>query len=496
METKKNTKNLLDDEGLPIPRGALCGKCLPARYFLAIFASFGMASIYILRNNLSVAIIAMMNHTAIAIIKNQTEDLNLYNNTEDCPARKSVNLDPTPEEDGTFIWDPHLQGHALSSYFWGYMISQVPGGRIAELYSSKWVMFTAVTTNVVLTLLLPPLVRLHYAAIIVIRILQGAAGGVSYPCMHVMLANWAPPREKVTIVSIVYAGSSLGTVVSLLSTGLIAEALGWDYAFYIIGGICGLWCFVWGFYIHDSPAEQPYISEKERYYIMRSVHPDSLSSEDLRTMKRKPLPCKEIMKSVPFWACLIGHVCATWGWLLVLTELPHYLSQVPKFDLRHNAFLSAFPFLTQWAFTIILSRILDFLKIKGIISNTMLRKIATSFATIIPSCMVIGLCYVGCNPYASVALMTLAITFSGGMFCGVFSNHIDLAPNFAGTLMGITNTISTLTGIVVPVFVGHVTKYDTSIASWRIVFWVTVGFYAIEWLVFIIFGSGELQEWN
>lgn len=43
------------------------------------------------------------------------------------------------------------------------------------------------------------------------------------------------------------------------------------------------------------------------------------------------------------------------------------------------------------------------------------------------------------------------------MFCGFLGNHIDIAPNYAGTLMALTNTAATLPGIIMPIFVGTVT---------------------------------------
>lgn len=58
--------------------------------------------------------------------------------------------------------------------------------------------------------------------------------------------------------------------------------------------------------------------------------------------------------------------------------------------------------------------------------------------------------------------MTIAVMSIGGMYCGFLSNHIDIAPNYAGTLMAITNTVATIPGIVVPVFVGNLTQADVS----------------------------------
>jgi hypothetical protein len=44
----------------------------------------------------------------------------------------------------------------------------------------------------------------------------------------------------------------------------------------------------------------------------------------------------------------------------------------------------------------------------------------------------IGVCMSGCNKGAVVAFMIVATLFYGSMFAGVFSNHVDIASNYAG----------------------------------------------------------------
>lgn len=106
-------------------------------------------------------------------------------------------------EDGPFDWSEPLQGTILSCYFWGYFISQIPGARVAENFSAKWVMFFSVAINVVCTLLTPYMANLDYIAMILMRIGEGIGGGVTFPAMHVMLAAWAPPDERSIMSSIV-----------------------------------------------------------------------------------------------------------------------------------------------------------------------------------------------------------------------------------------------------------------------------------------------------
>lgn len=93
----------------------------------------------------------------------------------------------------------------------------------------------------------------------------------------------------------------------------------------------------------------------------------------------------------------------------------------------------------------------------GKITTTTARKTATSICTIIPGICLLALCYISCAHTAAVVIMTIGVIGMGGMFSGFLSNHIDIAPNYAGTLVAITNTAATIPGIIVPLFVGVIT---------------------------------------
>lgn len=178
--------------------------------------------------------------------------------------------------------------------------------------------------------------------------------------------------------------------------------------------------------------------------------------------KHPPVPWKSVFKSLPFYAILIAHTCSNWGWYMVLIELPTYMKSVLGFNISENAHLTALPFLCMWIFSLVLSKILDTLRARKTISTTFARKVATLIAFLVPMGCFLALSYIGCQRGVAVLLMTLAVTGVGGMFSGFLSNHIDIAPNFAGTLMAITNTVATIPGVVVPIFVGKLTESDVS----------------------------------
>lgn len=355
-----------------------------------------------------------------------------------------------------------MQGAILSCYFWGYFVSQIPGARIAEQFSAKYVMFFSVAINIICTLLTPIMAELHYGAMIAMRIGEGIGGGVTFPAMHVMLASWAPPNERSIMSAIVYAGTALGTVISMLMAGVLAGSLGWESVFYVMGGLGCIWLFLWLWLAQDTPSKQPLISIEERTMITTSLGGEE--NPHAHNAPKPPVPWKKVFTSGPFLAILIAHTCNNWGWYMLLIELPFYMKQVLQFNIKENAVVTAVPFLTLWFFSMFISKLLDTLRSKGVITTTNARKIATIISSGVPMCCLFALCFIGCERALAVALMGIAITSIGAMFCGFLSNHIDIAPNYAGTLMALTNTAATLGGIIVPIFVGHITHGNVSIS--------------------------------
>lgn len=56
----------------------------------------------------------------------------------------------------------------------------------------------------------------------------------------------------------------------------------------------------------------------------------------------------------------------------------------------------------------------------------------------------------------AVAMLTIGIGFNGFTYCGYMLNHMDLSPNFAGSLMGLTNSLANIMSILGPITVGYI----------------------------------------
>ena len=66
------------------------------------------------------------------------------------------------------------------------------------------------------------------------------------------------------------------------------------------------------------------------------------------------------------------------------------------------------------------------------------------------------------NAIITVCFMSIAVAFFGFSFTGFMVNPLDIAPKYAGIIIGISNCVSTMPGFIGPSLVGIITKNDVS----------------------------------
>ena len=144
------------------------------RHFLAIWMFTGLTLEFMLRGTLNVAIVSMANSTT-------AEHSEEGNHTDTCPYPGSDNETSLSRNPPEFYWDHGTQGFILSSFYYGYLVTQILGGYIAKRYGARFVMVFGVGGDAVFTLLTPLAARFDPIALVTIRVLQGFTE-VFYTC--------------------------------------------------------------------------------------------------------------------------------------------------------------------------------------------------------------------------------------------------------------------------------------------------------------------------
>ena len=63
---------------------------------------------------------------------------------------------------------------------------------------------------------------------------------------------------------------------------------------------------------------------------------------------------------------------------------------------------------------------------------------------------------------AAITCISLSLGCGGFAWAGFSINHLDIAPQYAAILMGISNTIGTIPGIISPVITGFIVQDGVS----------------------------------
>ncbi|CAH0564458.1 unnamed protein product [Brassicogethes aeneus] len=444
--------------------------------------------LYMIRVNMSILIIAMVEPGKSLDSKVFVPECSLKNNYTNDTGSHFDKYVSYPDYGPRYEWDKKLQGLILSAYFWGFTITGIPGGALAEKFGPTKVITISFLVSGGLTLLGPLAASWHAIALIVSRFLIGLFGGVVYPCLHSLVARWVPAQEKGKFMGALLGGA-MGTVCTWPLLGTVIENLGWNWGFFSNGAIVLLWCVAWIYFVRDSPTDHPRINITEKEYIEAGL--------GVTINKQKKIaPYKDIFTSIPFLALVVLHFGNLWGLFFLMTAGPTFMSSVLGFDLGHTGILAALPYLARLIFGFIFGSIGDFIRKHQWMSTTMTRKSFVFLSHIMPGLLLLGQTFTGCNANWAIILITLSLGLNGSSTLTNLQNSQDLAPNFAATLYGIINCIGSTTGFISPLIVGYLTSKHNGLDEWHIIFYIGSSVYIACAIFFIFFGSGDLQPWN
>ncbi|KAK9870669.1 hypothetical protein WA026_008229 [Henosepilachna vigintioctopunctata] len=384
-----------------------------------------------------------------------------------------------------FDWNSKMQGYVLSSFFYGYITTQLLGGWLASRIGGKTLFGVGVGATAMMTVITPFVAKMNIYLLIALRTLEGIFEGVTYPAMHAVWSQWAPPLERSRLSTIAMSGAYAGTVISMLVCALLAEWFGWQSIFYVFGVVGLIWFAVWQFVVSEKPREDMKISKEELKYITTC-----LGSAENEVIDR---PWKSILTSVPVWAIVAANFTENWGFYTFLTQLPKYMKDILNFDLAKTGIMTALPYLAMTIMLPLSGQLADRLLLKNLLTATQVRKLFTCGAFLAQAVFVLCASYVSSVPAVLICLI-LAGGFGSFAYAGYCVNYLDVAPKHASILMGIGNTFGSLPGILSPIFFGYVVTTPTK-QEWQIVFFVSSGIYLTGCVVYGLFSSGELQAW-
>lgn len=217
-------------------------------------------------------------------------------------------------------WSKTESGTILSSFFWGYTLTQVLGGYLADLYGGEKIIFISAIGWSTITFLMPNIINvpktwnysIHF--IVFIRILNGAFQGVHFPACSSITSQNLSSDERTSFFSILMSGSAVGTLLTGILGSLVLDFFGWETVFKFLGFLGLFWTILLRYHTMSS----------ERNRIINVSQP-SLSMKGASPAEE--VPWLYLLSKRQLWACLLAHSCENNCFFVLLSWLPTFFNE-------------------------------------------------------------------------------------------------------------------------------------------------------------------------
>ncbi|XP_050085285.1 vesicular glutamate transporter 1 [Anopheles aquasalis] len=388
-----------------------------------------------------------------------------------------------------YNWTVAMESAVDSSFFWGYLVTQVPGGFLASMFPANRIFGTAIAMSAFLNLLVPGAMMLHPTVVILVRVLQGLVEGVTYPACHGIWRFWAPPLERSRLATMAFSGSYAGVVIGMPMSGILTGSISWHAPFYFYGVMGLIWYCFWLWLSFEKPRQHPTISVKELKYIEKSLG-DSVS---LPMPTIATTPWRHFLTSMPVYAIIVANFCRSWNFYLLVLYQSAYLKHSFDFRIEETGILGALPHLLMTIIVPFGGMLADHIRKTGLLSTTNVRKLFNCGGFGLEGLFFLVVAH-ATSPMGAVTALTLGVAFSGFAISGYNVNHLDIAPRYASILMGMSNGIGTIAGLICPIAIDHLTRGQPK-SCWSTVFTIAATVHLVGITFYAIFASGELQPW-
>lgn len=218
------------------------------------------------------------------------------------PAMRDLHLSPTEF------------GVVASSFFWFFTISAALVGFIGNHVPARWLLLgMALIWSAVQ---LPVIFAASATALLVGRVLLGAAEGPSFPISVHALYKWFPHEKRNLPVALIGQGAVIGMLAAGMLVPYITQHWGWRVNFIVLGTLSLLWALGWLCWGREG--------------TLQTVIP--ASADGHAEGQRRPVSYRKLLTDATVLCSCATGFAAYWGSALTLTWLPAFLERGLGYD--------------------------------------------------------------------------------------------------------------------------------------------------------------------
>ena len=328
--------------------------------------------------------------------------------------------------------DTGMFGIVLSSFAFGYFLSQVPGGLLADRFGARivvivgplfWALFTGIT-GLVSTV----------SALVAIRLLFGVSEGLSNSAAYKLIGDNFAEKDHARAVSVWVTAFAIAPAVTGPVVGWLLTSYGWQEVFLLLAVPAVLVAVINYFLL---PADRPVAAAAR--------HDESNGFRDVLRERTLWLVCG----AYGFWNV------AYWGFL---GWMPSYLALERHIDIKASGMLGGLPYLLGLVGGVTAG-----------LAGTRLGRRGRPYllaSVYLLACVALCVAFVSATLAASVASLSAAGFFIYAGLTTYGTIVIDLSPaRSRAAYAGVVSSAGQIGGILAPIIIGYLVKATGSFGA-------------------------------
>jgi MFS transporter, ACS family, glucarate transporter len=340
--------------------------------------------------------------------------------------------------------DNQSYGYILGAFSLAYALFELPTGILGDRIGPRkvltrvvlwWSGFTALTGT-----------AFGFVYLLIVRFLFGMGEAGAYPNAAIVISKWFPTVEVGRAQSVIWAAGRIGGALTPLLVIPLVHAVGWRFAFAILGLVGAVWAISWYFWYRDEPSEHPNIS------------PDEL--EEIATRRRNmafshKIHWKTIVRNPNIWLLMLmchlffyaSYFFTNWS-STYFQEGRHMSEEQAKNFISLSYFLGAIGCL-----------------VGGFASDYLSKKLGLKLGRRIVGVAGLGLsslCFIGAGqtPDNELAgyLLALCVLLKDLTLPVAFAVCVDIGKNNSGTVTGAMNFAGQMGGFFITIIFGTIVQ--------------------------------------
>ena len=282
------------------------------------------------------------------------------------------------------------------------------------------------------------------------RVLLGLGEAGPWPGTTKSNAEWFPQKERALAQGIFGAAASVGSIIAPVLIPMLFLAFGWRVTFAVVGSLGIIWVIPWLIINKKGPKEHPWITDKEREYILTGQPECRVSCDTAKSWGT-------LLRERKNYSVILGRFFLDPIWWMFVTWLPIYLIEVFGLDIKQIAMSAWVPYVGAAIGSVAGGWFSGLLINRGKTVN-----FARKAAMIVGACFIIpGMVLAAVASSATMAVIMMAFILGGYQF--VMTNIQTLASDLqtgkaVGSLAGLGGASAVLGTIISILCIPYLTQ--------------------------------------